>query len=619
MKHNSSLNQPSNLKIIIRLKSLFFNIKVSSSVLRVFYTAIVSGLIVAFVTGCATNPSLEVPSKSSVVSEKPPPNVVLNKSLLEKLLLDRFAVYYSQWQQSLESSFQVAKSTNDWRMAKRAAEIGFTLAKDYEITHQAALLWKQLQPNSPQAQLYYVASGVGLSVAGVDRIDLHKNGLVDSAINYVTQHPKGELEALSILSQYMRTQPNLAATVLLQGMEASFLNSADFMYEATLVHAWFKQDAQAREYLRKAFEAKPDHQKSIVFKYQLLSIEQGKEAANLYLREQIARFPGSKKLRNQHLNNLYINQQYAEVVSLTDSSFSNALGSDNKDDAAAWYFRGASFVQLNKLKEAETALTEVLQINPNDDETRLQLGRVYFANERYSKALEVLGQIKAFDSQYGAGILQAKAMTKAYPDDLGVNRALRKLNGLRANTKSKIIERALTQSQILSDSNQPLRAMGYLTDALAAYQENESLLYARGLIASEIGELAVAEVDLGKVIQLKPNNATALNALGYTLLELTERYDEAQVLIERALKIEPESQYILDSAGWVAYKKGDLLTALQYLQRAYEIDDHPEVAAHFGEVLYKSGQITEARAIWQKSLLEHPDNDVLNTIINQFK
>jgi tetratricopeptide (TPR) repeat protein len=166
-------------------------------------------------------------------------------------------------------------------------------------------------------------------------------------------------------------------------------------------------------------------------------------------------------------------------------------------------------------------------------------------------------------------------------------------------------------SQLARELKDYKRAYQIDSSALKENKNAPELLYERALVAEEMGNVPQAEKDLHGYLALKPNDAQGLNALGYTLVSHTTRYKEAQVLLEKALKADPDNPAILDSVGWLHYKLGHLQVALGYLERAWAAFQDPEVGAHYGEVLWKLGRKDDARRIWQQAKTSEPTNVVL--------
>ena len=130
--------------------------------------------------------------------------------------------------------------------------------------------------------------------------------------------------------------------------------------------------------------------------------------------------------------------------------------------------------------------------------------------------------------------------------------------------------------------------------------------------------LDIVERDLRDVLSREPNNADALNALGYTLADRTDRYDEALELIERAYELKPNDHYIVDSMGWIMYRLGRYDEALEHLRRAMELNPDPEIAAHLGEVLWVMGDREEAKRVWNAALEITPDDKRLLDVLKRF-
>ena len=131
------------------------------------------------------------------------------------------------------------------------------------------------------------------------------------------------------------------------------------------------------------------------------------------------------------------------------------------------------------------------------------------------------------------------------------------------------------------------------------------------MIAARREDVAALEKDLLRVLEIKPGHTQSLNALGFTLTDLTDRHKEAYSLITAALKQKPGDPFILDSMGWVEYRLGNLESAEKYLRKALAKRNDPEIAAHLSEVLFAAGKKREARKIWIKANKEFPDNDKL--------
>jgi tetratricopeptide (TPR) repeat protein len=139
------------------------------------------------------------------------------------------------------------------------------------------------------------------------------------------------------------------------------------------------------------------------------------------------------------------------------------------------------------------------------------------------------------------------------------------------------------------------------------------------MTGQRFGRLDILEADLSRVIELDPDNADALNALGYTLTDQTDRHEEALELIEKALTIKPDEAAFLDSMGWVQYRLNNYDLALTYLRRAFELFLNDEIAAHLGEVLWVVGDRTEANQVWEKGLELAPDSEILKKVIQRFR
>lgn len=174
---------------------------------------------------------------------------------------------------------------------------------------------------------------------------------------------------------------------------------------------------------------------------------------------------------------------------------------------------------------------------------------------------------------------------------------------LRSSSDPAIVEQSwLLEAQLLQQYGTSEEALSSLDQAKAALDSSIPIRYAHALLAATLDQIDVAEADLRWVLSKQPDHAAALNALGYTLADKTDRYVEAEELISRAYELQPDDASITDSMGWVAFRQNRLGEAEEYLRLAWGLDNNPEIAAHFGEVLWVQGKKTEARTVWRKGL-----------------
>ena len=160
--------------------------------------------------------------------------------------------------------------------------------------------------------------------------------------------------------------------------------------------------------------------------------------------------------------------------------------------------------------------------------------------------------------------------------------------------------------------------MSRAATALGIVPGNIDLLYARALVSEKLGRIDLLEADIRTILRTEPDNAHALNALGFTLADQTDRYEEAYDLLKRAIEIMPDDAAIIDSWGWVHYRLGEYEKAISLLRKALSRFDDAEISAHLGEVLWVSGRRDEAREVWSKALEKSPDDPVLQRVMQRF-
>jgi tetratricopeptide (TPR) repeat protein len=169
------------------------------------------------------------------------------------------------------------------------------------------------------------------------------------------------------------------------------------------------------------------------------------------------------------------------------------------------------------------------------------------------------------------------------------------------------------RARMYAQSSDLPKAFAVLEKGEIEYPDSVELHYAAASVYEEQGRVPAALRELALVVKARPNDPTALNALGFTLADHAKELSRARKLIERAHAAAPRNAAILDSLGWVLYRQGRTPEALPYLNAAYSDDRDGDIAAHLGEVLWQLGRQDEAQRIWSEASALDADNHLLKS------
>jgi tetratricopeptide (TPR) repeat protein len=285
--------------------------------------------------------------------------------------------------------------------------------------------------------------------------------------------------------------------------------------------------------------------------------------------------------------------RYVELVQAEKPAAATASADADDDDEAetdsrpaqgliqAWLMLAQSAEQRGDFKAAEDWLSRV------DDPQR---------------ALEVQTRRAAIQARQGR-IAEARELVRRAPE--------RNADDARA--------KLVAEANVLRDVKRWGDAFEVLALANQRFADDADLLYEQAMMAEKLDRLDEMERLLRRVIAIKPDNAQAFNALGYSLADRRVRLPEARQLIQRALELSPGDPFITDSLGWVEYRLGNREEALRLLRQAYAARPDVEIAAHLGEVLWSFGEQAEARRVWTEAKTRDAANDVLRETLSRLK
>ncbi|RYE01113.1 MAG: tetratricopeptide repeat protein [Sphingomonadales bacterium] len=283
------------------------------------------------------------------------------------------------------------------------------------------------------------------------------------------------------------------------------------------------------------------------------------------------------------------------------------LGKGSKPDAAfgtARLFLGvAEDIAAQNIPVLSILLTRAaLLLDPADDRARLFLGEALAQSGHDAQALAELGKVSA-DSPYRRGA-QA-GLIGVYQRSGRLDAALPLAKALAGDVDATAAD-ARTYGDVLAGNAQYAAAADAYSVALgrAGGDGGWELNYLRGSALDRAGEWGKALPALRRAVELGPDQAPALEYLGYAQVLRGENLPEAQALLERASKISPEDPGISASLGWAYFTRGDLTRALPLLETAVKGDPGGVVSnEHLGDAYWQLGRRYEARYAWSVAAL----------------
>ncbi len=286
------------------------------------------------------------------------------------------------------------------------------------------------------------------------------------------------------------------------------------------------------------------------------------------------------------------------------------------DDAELLYTLGLLSLESQRLDDAEKYMMKLVELNQREGEAQYYLGRIFENRKQYDAAIEWYKKVHVGDYKFDAQLRIADMLGISGRTDEAVQHLDAILKGSQSD--GSLVRIYIAKGELLRAARRYEEAMTVFNTALEIVPGNSDLLYSRALVAERLGRIDMLEADIKLILKTEPNNAHALNALGFTLADQTDRYEEAYAYIKRAIEINPDDAAIIDSWGWIHYRLGDYEKAIELLRKALSRFDDAEIASHLGEVLWVSGKQDEARSIWQTALKKSPDAPALHSVMQRF-
>ena len=553
-----------------------------------------------------------------------------------------------------------------------------TKAKDNLAILQASEIWLAIDPNSINGLSLKVAAL--LSHQDIDQATLHtvqlfeqlkdpskRFGLIDKILQ--NQQPgvsNAYLEQLII--EYPKSETIHTAKANFFARVAKHTRNPSAMMKQALSH------------VEQALQIKEDFIPAVELKTRLLYQARQDEKAEAFLRNLYASHPKSKKisqmlgqllydlrkydLTKQHYSNwlkknkndtearFYLAASYFATSEFEKSlqQYRQILGSDYKPQLT-YFFCGNAASQLKQYPQA-IACYDLVTEGKYLTRAKIELAKIYRLTDQIDKALVTVRNPKfAIDQDSQIQLINIEIELLNHQDETAA--AKQRLEKALANYPSNVtllfrkvqiddlsadsdklialFSQALEQitdenkvslfnlsvANFFRNNNHYQQAVDWLSEALKQNPQDPDYLYARALYKEPLGLYEEMIADFKHLLTLDPENMNIINALGYTLVDVNQELEYAEQLIEQAFNAMPNNAAVIDSKGWLAYRKGLYQQALQFLTRAFKISPSADVATHIGEVYWTSGDKTKALEFWQQAKTMDPKNYLLLTTIKK--
>ena len=494
---------------------------------------------------------------------------------------------------AFEGYMEAAKRVKDARFAERAAMIAMYI-KDVNKTKDAVNLWLGLDKNNQSALKIAALSSliVGDNKAAAEYLDvLFKLDMAG--------FEKSSLELAAMLSKEAKAK--LTYNVLTD-LLVKHPNNSGLFFIKSLLAMQINDRKEAEFNIQKALIIQPEWDKALTFQAQLALLSGNISKAVADLRIATEKHPENDKIKKLYAQLLIKNKDYQQAEKIYQQLI-KVHPEDNENQFAL----ALIYIQDGNDDAAESLLMRLVEDNQWQDQASFYLGKLEEKHNNSSMAIKWYDKVKSGAAAFDAGLSVAILLAK----DKNFDDAKIRLQVLVRQFPKQKTKLLLMEAEFLNQQRQFQQAFDLLTSLLVDNPDEKDVLYTHALMADRLGKLDILEADLNKILVKDSDNTQALNALGYALVEKTDRYAEAEQYLLRALKLAPKEAVILDSYGWLEYKRGHLSNALDYLRRAFDRQKETEIAAHLVEVMWVIGKKEEAKALFKEVFKHSPEDEFL--------
>ncbi|MCK0714281.1 tetratricopeptide repeat protein [Chromohalobacter sarecensis] len=557
-----------------------------------------ASVLALLLTGCQNAPtSPDAIPLDDPMENAPPVTSGFDADGLSSLLLAEFAGQRGDYRRAAEGYLEVNERYASPVLAERAT-LAARYADDSTLLERTALRWQQLDDDATTPRHV-------LSSLAVQRGDWET--ALAQRLRIADQEPEADLAALAELA----IENDADVTPLLPPLHDFVERHPDHL-DAQLATAQLEAangDTEAADARLERLADSAEAPAEVWLTRSMIALHNGAlDDARRYAQQGLERFPDDSRLR--------LTQAQARLadgdIDAADEDVERLLA--HHDDTAPLRLALAQlYLDAAHPDGARRILLPLLDREDTPTAAYLMLGSIAEQAGEIDNALLYYRQVPSGDGFIEARAQAAKMLVGA--DRAQDASAFLRIERLRHPEQRVALLRL--ELDVLDAQDQRARADELLDDAIAKTPDVTELRFQHAMRAYHRGDLDTMEVDLRTIIEREPDNAEALNALGYTLSNDMSRHQDALPLIEKAHRLEPDSPAILDSLGWVYFHLDRAQEALPYLREAYRGQPDQEVAAHLAEVLAATGRADQARALLEDALQRFSPHPLIDDLLRR--
>ncbi len=590
------------------------------------WRALAAAVLLAGLPAAAPLAQPAAPQEAASPAPEPLANSALDAPLFYQLLIGEMELRGGQPGTAYEVILDAARRTRDETLFRRAADIALA-ARAGDQALAATRAWRLARPES------------------LDALRLQLQVLVLLNRLAETPEPLRRLLELTPLAERGGTLASLPRFMQRAGEPRQVAQMIEEV--ATPYLGRDETRVAARVAIGRAWLAAKDSERALALAKEaagldpvapgpvLLALEMLRERpdAELLVKAHLAQPQAEPAIRLAYARALTSSQRYGDAIVQLE-----AATKAQPDQAGPWLTLGALHLELRQTQAGEAALLRYLALvqaqgpipvvaqeedgdevaaRPDQGLIQAWLMLAQSAQQRNDFAAAEKWLARIDDPQRALDVQTRRASILARQGKVDQARELirRTPEQRPEDARAKLV----AEAGVLREAKRWRDAHELLVQANQRFADDGDLLYEQAMMAEKLNRIDEMERLLRRAIELKPDNAHAHNALGYTLADRGQRLPEARALIQRALELAPGDPFITDSLGWVEFRMGRKDEALRLLRQAWQARPDTEIGAHLGEVLWSLGHKDEARRVWRDAKSRDAGNEVLRETLARLK